>query len=91
MSDTCRAFWSRRQPAMVIVADPLGNVVAPLQVKAFAGRPLPVMLAGTGWACSPGESWAGDEDSPGEGLGEWPVAVFRHTQPLPTGSSGHVA
>ena len=76
MTDTFRAFWSRRQPGTVIVADPAGKIDASFQITGTFGRPSPLMLAGTGWSIYPGSSWMEEEDSPGDGMGEWSVAVF---------------
>lgn len=88
MNDTCRALWSRHEPGTVVVADPRGEVVALLQVKGAYARPSPLMLAGTDWACYPGSSWV-EEDSPGDGLGEWSVAVFRDARRRTESGPGH--
>lgn len=86
MSDTHRAVWSRRQPQTVVVADPAGKIVASLQITETSGRPSPLMLHDTEWAIYPGAAWAEEDDSPGDGLGEWSVAVFRNTQRAESGS-----
>jgi hypothetical protein len=64
------AQWSEKEPDVLVITGPAGNLVRSLRIEPAGDRPGVRILWRTGWVAYPGTEW--QEERPGQ----WSRAVF---------------